>query len=95
MVSYWLLKWDILFELFIPPLYSVNGTFLSDCDDGTKISQRKRESLRKYHQLVQCISLVFASVSEKVICLELPFPSSECGPLLPLVVVRVLSSISE
>lgn len=74
---------------------SVNGTLLSDCDNDMKKSQRKRESLRKCHQLVRCISLVFGSINEKDMCQELSYSSCDFGPLLPLVLVRVLSSISE
>jgi len=88
-------KSSLTFSDYFDSEESVNGTLLSDCDGDMKRSQRKRESLRKCHQLVQCISLVFGSINEKVMCQELSFSSCDFGPLVPLVVVRVLSSISD
>lgn len=70
---------------------SVNGSFLRDVEKDNNII------LRQLKQLVQCISLVY-SVGEKSVGYEYaPFmsPSNEHGPFLHLVVLRVLSSISD
>ena len=74
---------------------SANGLFLSD-DREEENQGEQRILLRKLCQLVQCVSLVFQSVNEKLIYQELTsFPSSEHGPFLPLVVVRVLSTMAD
>ena len=76
---------------------SVNRLFLAGTETGEDELSR-RTLLRKLCQLVQCISIVFRSVNEKLINQETTcrmFPSSQHGPFLPLVVVRVLSAVSE
>ena len=77
---------------------SVNHLFLAETEihGGDELS--RRILLRKVCQLVQCVSIVFRSVNEKLINQETAcrlFPSSQHGPFLPLVVVRVLSTLSE
>ena len=76
---------------------SINRLFSAETDtDGG--DERRRILLRKLVQCVQCVSLVFRSVNEKLIKQETAcrlFPSSQHGPFLPLVVVRVLSALSE
>jgi hypothetical protein len=76
---------------------SVNCLFLAatEIDGG---DDQRRTLLRKLVQCVQCVSLVFRSVNKKLIKQETAcrlFPSSQHGPFLPLVVVRVLSAVSE
>jgi len=80
---------------------SVNGLFLHGSSAEENRQQRSRRVLlRKICQLVQCVSLVLKSVNLKLMRQEeflstLDFPSSQHGPFLPLVTVRVLSSMSE
>lgn len=80
---------------------SVNGLFLHGSSSEENRQQRSRRILlRKICQLVQCVSLVLKSVNLKLIrqgefLSTLDFPSSQHGPFLPLVTVRVLSSLSE
>ena len=75
---------------------SANGLFLQG--DSMEEQRSRRVLLRKMCQLVQCISLVFKSVDVKHIRnaeTSSDFPSCQHGPFLPLVAVRVLSSLSE
>lgn len=77
---------------------SVNRLFLTGttADGDDQLSQRTW--LRKLCQCVQCISIVFNSVNEKLIKENTscrPFPSNQHGPFLPLIAVRVLSNLSE
>jgi len=82
---------------------SVNGLFLHGSSAEENRQQRSRRVLlRKICQLVQCVSLVLKSVNLKLMRQEeflstLDFPSSQhgLGPFLPLVTIRVLSSMSE
>lgn len=71
--------------------------FLGTAADGDdQLSQKTW--LRQLCQCVQCISIVFLSVNEKLIKENTscrPFPSNQHGPFLPLVAVRVLSNLSE
>jgi hypothetical protein len=53
--------------------------------------------LKKLNQVVQCVSLVY-SVAEKAPCQEFASfmsPSHRHGPFLPLVVIRILSSLAD
>lgn len=71
---------------------SVQGSFLHD-DTGNG----SKRTLKKLNQLIQCISLVY-SVAEKTVCYEYaPFmsPSYKHGPFLSLIIIRVLSGISD
>ena len=75
---------------------SANGLFLQG--DSMEEQRSRRVLLRKMCQLVQCISLVFKSVDVKHVRnaeTSPDFPSCQHGPFLPLVAVRVLSSLSE
>lgn len=73
---------------------SVNGAFLSEEESGKR---SKGVLLRKLYHLVQCISLVIGSVPEKTACEEsssLQGSTDKHGPFMPLVAVRILSSMS-
>ena len=77
---------------------SVNRLFLAGTETDGEDELSRRILLTKVCQLVQCISIVFRSVNEKLINQETTcrlLPSSQHGPFLPLVVVRVLSALSE
>ena len=75
---------------------SVNGMFLPSGSDCLELRCR-RTLLRKICQLVQCVSLVFQSVDDKMIGQDgsPPIHFSQNGPFLPLVVARVASSMSD
>lgn len=75
---------------------SVNGSFLP-CDSAEDEEQgARRFSLKKICQLVQCVSIVFQSVDDKLIeQFVQSLPSSRHGPFLPLVLVRILSNMSQ
>lgn len=82
---------DEEYDVYFDSDASAHGAFLREDGDDNK------HMLRKLSQLVQCISLVY-STGEKSVCYEYaPFmsPSRSHGPFLPLVVIRVLSSISD
>lgn len=75
---------------------SVNGSFLADDSSEVGEQRYRKLTLRKICQLVQCVSIVFHSIEHKAIEQSCPsFPSSCHGPFLPLVVVRVLSNMSQ
>jgi hypothetical protein len=77
---------------------SVNRVCRTGTETDGEDELSRRTLLRKVCQLVQCVSIVFRSVNEKLINQETTcrmFPSSQHGPFLPLVVVRVLSTLSE
>ena len=75
---------------------SVNGSFISGNPSEGEEKWSRTQTLRKICQLVQCVSIVFQSVDDKhVEQLIQSFPSSRHGPFLPLVVVRVLSNMSQ
>ncbi len=75
---------------------SVNGSFLPGDSSEDEDQKCRRLTLRKICQLVQCTSIVFHSIDHKLIEQSCPsFPSSYHGPFLPLIMVRVLSSMSK
>ncbi|KAL7552882.1 hypothetical protein ACHAWF_016144, partial [Thalassiosira exigua] len=91
-------KEDLSFSDYFDSDNSVNGLFLPEGSTKRVKQQNRRDLLRKICQLVQCISLVLQSVDDKIMAHELAyphFPSSQHGPFLPLVAVRVLSSLSD
>ena len=90
-------KINVSFSDYFDSEDSINGTFLSDEDtnDHEDGYNGRRVILRKFNQLVQCISVVFSSINEKIACQEYQNQSSEHGPILPLVAVRTLSNMSD
>jgi len=70
---------------------------LSDDEGGDGLARARKESLRVLCHVVHCVGLVFGNIGEKQI---ISFDTSEFyatkdGPLLPLVVARVLNYVAD